>query len=267
MWSVFSSEPPPPPPDTKQAKPASLAARQARARLRERAESLSTQVNKPVTRSMSRMEQAQAQAAAPAPAAKHMPNDEASTHHIEDVRSTTSTTRTTSSTARASSARYMTARGGASARFRAMTERDEEAEKAARDAEKSARQSARRSARRASARYHEKPLTTRIPSLPRWRLWPSDIVPDNRDVTKLWKDADRVHKLGQDAIAAFISAGAAHKEKRENGEIQVQIVEGLPAEPVKQDPSIGYGSKRACIALPPCTRLPCTLHSLLTTHN
>ena len=77
---------------------------------------------------MSRMEQAQAQAAAPAPAAKHMPNDEASTHHIEDVRSTTSTTRTTSSTARASSARYMTARGGASARFRAMTERDEEAE-------------------------------------------------------------------------------------------------------------------------------------------
>ena len=71
-----------------------------------------------------------------------------------------------------------------------------------------------------------------------------------------------MHKLGQDAIAAFISAGAAHKEKRENGEIQVQIVEGLPGEPVKQDPSIGYGSKRACIALPPCTRL-CTQGTLL----
>ena len=147
---------------------------------------------------------------------KHHFAEEAQVHDADDTNSSlhaSSATRkrsahtATARSAAGSSARYLSSRGRASARYTAMTARDEEDRRREREAFQSARQSARRSARRATARFHAKPLPMSTPQPAEWRKWPSGRPEaEVADTSALWASASEAHLKGGEAVSAFIGA-------------------------------------------------------------
>lgn len=86
----------------------------------------------------------------------------------------------------------MTGKGKHSARFSAMTARDEAAEHGQRQAELSRRASARFSARRAA--LNRTPLATTKPKAAEWRKYPSGQTPGEQPVDQVWSEVAEAYE-------------------------------------------------------------------------
>jgi hypothetical protein len=82
-----------------------------------------------------------------------------------------------------------------------------------------------------------------VPLAAGWRKWPSDTVPQQRDVSKLWTQVSESHIKGASAVAAFVDAAGESVNAGTDGS-PAPVDEPAAAASIAHRELLYYGSRR-----------------------